>query len=84
MDLIEQLNQLTDPGLRELLTHSVRYGMQHNLIAAQCEASSEPAAQNAVVLHKDTYALIMGLVKQVLKDNPPPKPAPAKKPAKKK
>ena len=84
MDFMEQLAQVQDPALKELLTHAVRYSLQHSLIASQCEASADPNAKSAAIIHKDTNILMMGLIKQVLKDNPPPAPAPAKKPAKKK
>lgn len=84
MDFMDQLNQIQDLGLRELLTHSVRYSLQHSLIASQCEASNDPNAQAAVTIHRDTNVLMLALIKRVLADNPPPPAKPIKKTAKKK
>lgn len=88
MDFVDQLNRIQDLGLRELLTHSVRYSLQHSLIASQCEASEDPNAKNAMAIHKDTNMLMLALVKRILADNPPvednPQPVPTKRAAKKK
>lgn len=84
MDIIDQINALQDHKLRELLTHSLRYAMQHNLIASQVAQlpNADAQTQQAIVIHSDTNMLLMELTKRVLADN---KPAPAAKaPAKKK
>lgn len=86
MDIIDQINALEDHKLRELLTHSVRYAMQHSLIAAQVAQlpNADAQSQQAIAIHGDTNMLLMELTKRVLADNKPTSAPKAKKAAKRK
>lgn len=88
MDTLTKLSDIKDVELQALLSHSLRYSLQHNVIAAQAEAQTDnPAAGQAVIIHKDTANLLKMLVDKILELQPAPKPptkAAAKKAAKKK
>lgn len=87
MDTLEKLNAIEDVELQALLSHSMRYSLQHNVIAAQAESQAKvkgnpQAAQaaQAAAIHKDTANLLNLLVNKILElQEPPAAPAPAKK-----
>lgn len=87
MDTLQKLNSIEDVDLQALLSHSMRYSLQHNVIASQAEAqakvkSSPQAAQaaQAAAIHKDTANLLNMLVNKILELQEPPTAAtPAKK-----
>lgn len=83
MDILTKLSEIKDVDLHALLTHAMRYSLQHDMIATQAEKQTDnPNAPGAVVLHKDTANLMKMLVEKVLELQPTP--APIKKTAKKK
>lgn len=73
MDTLSKLGEIKDIELQALLSHSLRYSLQHNVIAAQAEAQTDnPNAGNAVVIHKDTANLLKMLVEKILELQPAP------------
>lgn len=90
MDTLAKLNEITDVELQALLSHAMRYSLQHNVIAAQAEKQAQdlkgqPAQQalQAAAIHKDTANLLNLMVNKVLELMPAPAPPPApKKPRK--
>jgi hypothetical protein len=84
MDIFAKINEIKDVELQALLSHSLRYSLQHSMIAAQAEAQKDnPNSANAVAIHKDTANLMKMLVEKVLDQLPvaPPPKAPTKKKA---
>lgn len=76
MDILAKLSEVKDVDLQALLSHSVRYSLQHSTIAAQAEATKDnPQAANAAVIHRDTANLLNLLVEKILELQPEPKPA---------
>lgn len=90
MDMIQQIASIPDVGLQNLLTHAMRYALQHNniasTVAAQADKSADPnQVAQAVAIHRDTAMLMNEMVKVILAAQPAseePKPMKrGKKPA---
>jgi DNA polymerase III delta prime subunit len=85
MDMIQQISDIPDIGLQNLLTHSMRYALQHSNIAstaaAQADKSTDPnQVMQAVAIHRDTAMLMNEMVKVILAAQPAPeKPKPTKR-----
>jgi hypothetical protein len=85
MDMIQQIASISDVGLQNLLTHSMRYALQHNNIAstvtAQADKNADPnQVMQAVAIHRDTAMLMNEMVKVILAAQPAPEePKPTKR-----
>lgn len=79
MDTLSRLNDVKDTELQSLLSHAIRYALQHNVIAAQVsEQKDNPNSGQAYVIHKDTANLMKAMVEKIL-DMIPPEPAAKKR-----